>query len=127
MSAFAPAPPLYRADTLRALESAHADLALMTRAGAAAAEWAQQLATGGRVLILAGPGNNGGDAFVIAELIFSTAILMAVVEGRLDEETLFLQRLELGVADEEVIDAVFFVRAGIPTGGGDDKVKWQVP
>jgi hydroxyethylthiazole kinase-like uncharacterized protein yjeF len=39
----------------------------MERAGLAAAEWARELAGGGkRILVLAGPGNNGGDALVAA-------------------------------------------------------------
>src|SRR5688500_2158887 len=39
----------------------------MERAGAAAAELAAKMATGKDVLVLAGPGNNGGDARVVAE------------------------------------------------------------
>src|SRR4051812_24914675 len=39
----------------------------MERAGTAAAELASQLATGKDVLVLAGPGNNGGDARIAAE------------------------------------------------------------
>ncbi|RIX49450.1 MAG: NAD(P)H-hydrate dehydratase [Rhodocyclales bacterium GT-UBC] len=63
--------PLCLASTLRQIERVHADLPLMQRAGAAAAEWARQLiGTSPRpILILAGPGNNGGDAFVVASLL----------------------------------------------------------
>jgi hydroxyethylthiazole kinase-like uncharacterized protein yjeF len=63
--------PVYRTNEVRDLENrALAGLkppALMERAGLAAAEIARSLtASGGRVLIVAGPGNNGGDAFVAA-------------------------------------------------------------
>lgn len=67
-----PLAPLYRADALRSLElramHAHPELALMARAGEAAAHYARELIgdTGRNVLILAGPGNNGGDAFEVA-------------------------------------------------------------
>jgi hydroxyethylthiazole kinase-like uncharacterized protein yjeF len=64
--------PVYRTDEIRRIESlAHAELdgpPLMERAGAAAADLARALIAGSRapVLVLAGPGNNGGDAFVVA-------------------------------------------------------------
>ena len=58
---------ILQAATLRALEAAHADAkpSLMERAGACAAQRALAMLSG-RALILAGPGNNGGDAFVVA-------------------------------------------------------------
>ena len=43
--------------------------ALMQRAGAGAAQWIWRLSGGRAVTVLCGPGNNGGDGYVIAEYI----------------------------------------------------------
>ena len=42
---------------------------LMQRAGCGAADWIWRLAGGGKVTVLCGPGNNGGDGYVIAEAL----------------------------------------------------------
>lgn len=63
--------PLYRAADLRRIEAAAVPLPLMQRAGLAAADLAGALCRdrGNPILILAGPGNNGGDAFEAAYLL----------------------------------------------------------
>jgi len=63
--------PVLMHDELRAIEARTArepGPTLMERAGRAAAECARRLArdTGGAILVVAGPGNNGGDAWVTA-------------------------------------------------------------
>ena len=76
--------PVYRTAEIRELETkALAGLqppGLMERAGLAAAEIARNVtASGGRVLIFAGPGNNGGDAFVVARHLKSWWYKVSVV------------------------------------------------
>jgi hydroxyethylthiazole kinase-like uncharacterized protein yjeF len=83
---------LYRAAELRAIESVAADQPLMQRAGLAAAELATSLCRvqGASLLIFAGPGNNGGDAFVAArhlrERRFAVHLVFAGEGGRLPKD-----------------------------------------
>jgi hydroxyethylthiazole kinase-like uncharacterized protein yjeF len=78
-------PPLFQAADIRFIEqqwgSSHPEDALMEKAGAAAADLAYQLAseTGGVILVLAGPGNNGGDALVTARLLARQGARVVVV------------------------------------------------
>ncbi|MFO1305580.1 MAG: NAD(P)H-hydrate dehydratase [Burkholderiales bacterium] len=65
--------PILSIPELREIERRHADAGLMERAGAVAAERALHLAgdRGRPIVVLAGPGNNGGDAFVVARILRS--------------------------------------------------------
>lgn len=52
---------------------------LMQRAGRGAAEWVWRMAAGRAVTVLCGPGNNGGDGYVIAETLRARGLPVAVV------------------------------------------------
>jgi len=74
---------LLRSAELRVLEARHADAAppLMERAGRAAADLAMKLLGGrrARILVCAGPGNNGGDARVMARLLAARGVAVTLV------------------------------------------------
>ena len=71
---------------MRAAEQALIDAgtgvdALMQRAGRGAAEWVYRLAWPKPVTVLCGPGNNGGDGYVIAEALRAKGLPVTVVEA----------------------------------------------
>ncbi|MBI1284934.1 MAG: NAD(P)H-hydrate dehydratase [Thiobacillus sp.] len=78
-------PPLLTAADVRDIErqwqASHPDVSMMERAGAAAADLAGSLAdeSGEPVLVLAGPGNNGGDALVVARRLTEQGSRVIVV------------------------------------------------
>jgi ADP-dependent NAD(P)H-hydrate dehydratase / NAD(P)H-hydrate epimerase len=80
--------PIYLTEEIRRVERAAGELApsLMERAGAAAAELAGRLASEREkdILVLAGPGNNGGDAKIAAARL-QEQFYRVTVATRLDE------------------------------------------
>ncbi len=53
--------------------------ALMQRAGRGAGEWVRRVAAGRRVTVLCGPGNNGGDGYVIAQYLAEAGLRVCVI------------------------------------------------
>lgn len=88
--------PVYLTDEVRRLEEKAAALPgrphLMARAGLAAAELAREIAgdAGKPVLVLAGPGNNGGDALVVArhlkQWFFNVSVVFTGDEKKLSSD-----------------------------------------
>jgi hydroxyethylthiazole kinase-like uncharacterized protein yjeF len=76
--------PIYLTSDIRHIEEAAAGATppLMQRAGAAAAELAMKLIgdQGKDILVLAGPGNNGGDAQIAAEILQQKFFRVSVVK-----------------------------------------------
>ncbi len=71
-------------DQMRAAEQAAmgagvSEMELMQRAGEGAAQWVARMAGGRSVCVLCGPGNNGGDGYVIAESLRKRGLEVAVV------------------------------------------------
>ncbi len=75
--------PLLHSAELREIETRHAALPLMERAGTAAARVALDLLGKRRapVLIFAGPGNNGSDARVMARVLREAGIRVVIADG----------------------------------------------
>ncbi|MFN3436042.1 MAG: NAD(P)H-hydrate epimerase, partial [Sphingomonas sp.] len=67
-----------RAAEERAIAAGSTVTELMERAGTGVAEWVHRLAAGSEVLILCGPGNNGGDGYVAARLLASRGVPVRV-------------------------------------------------
>ena len=86
--------PIYSSPQIRKLEerAAGGTGMLMERAGAAAAEFARSLCgdTAKSILVLAGPGNNGGDAFEVATHLkrwfFRVSVVFAGNRGKLPKD-----------------------------------------
>lgn len=80
-------PPLFTAADIRTIDRQWADshpaISLMERAGAATADLAGMLGneSGDPVLVLAGPGNNGGDALSAARLLAARGCRVVAVSG----------------------------------------------
>jgi len=74
--------PIYTTADIRRIEQAAGDAPLMQRAGAAAAELAATLASDKSkdILVLAGPGNNGGDARIAADLLKEKFFRVTIAE-----------------------------------------------
>lgn len=75
--------PILAAAAMRAAEKAEFDAGisadtLMERAGAGAAQWVARLAGGREVLVLCGPGNNGGDGYIIARSLKAAGLPVRV-------------------------------------------------
>ncbi|MBS1188635.1 MAG: Protein of unknown function UPF0031:YjeF-related protein, N-terminal [Rhodocyclaceae bacterium] len=108
---------LYRSTSLRRIETACATQPLMERAGAAAALWAAELAADRNfpVLVLAGPGNNGGDAFEAARLLqeraFDVRLVFAGDPARLP-------------ADAQAAHRRFVAAGGTPLGAIPEIPRW---
>ncbi|MGV8990096.1 MAG: NAD(P)H-hydrate dehydratase [Thiobacillus sp.] len=124
-------PPLYMATAIQAIEQSwtatHPERPLMEKAGAAVAELAGALAneSGAPMLILAGPGNNGGDALMAARILKKQGYRVLVVSqadpGRLpsdaarawsgwrDSDGTILNEIPRSQAFSLVIDGLFGV------------------
>jgi len=74
--------PVYSTEDIRRIEAAAGSLPLMQRAGAAAAELAAKIIPENSkdILVLAGPGNNGGDALIAADLLSKKFFRVAIVK-----------------------------------------------
>src|SRR5437762_6526412 len=105
---------IYRVTDLRAVEASAASEPLMERAGLAAAGVARELLAerSPRVLVLAGPGNNGGDALVVARWLkswfYDVVVVLRADPGKFPADAAAAYRAFIDAGGQTVPD--------IPTG-----------
>ena len=68
-----------RAAERAAMDAGASEWELMQRAGEGAAQWVMRVAAGRPVTVLCGPGNNGGDGYVIAETLLRNGTTVQVI------------------------------------------------
>ena len=114
--------PLLTVRGIRAVEAAALDgnpqPGLMQRAGAAAAEWVREL-TGDRpdpILVLVGPGNNGGDALVCATELMRLGYACCCVGLPANDKT---------PADAKAAHAAFAAAGGVLHADIPDQTKYR--
>ncbi|MEO7680732.1 MAG: NAD(P)H-hydrate epimerase, partial [Sphingomonas sp.] len=71
-----------RAVVERAVAAGPSVSSLMERAGAGVAEAVRRLGSGAAVLVICGPGNNGGDGYVAARILRAGGINVRVAASR---------------------------------------------
>ncbi len=112
-----PSIPLFRAATLRRIEAAAAKFPLMQRAGCAAADLVDTLCVrrDAPILVFAGPGDNGGDAFEMARLLrerhLETHVVFIGDENRLPTDAASAYRRFVGaggIARREIPEDLTF-------------------
>jgi len=95
-----------RAAEERAIAAGSSVTELMERAGTGVAEWVHRLAAGSEVLILCGPGNNGGDGYVAARVLAGRGVPVRVAAlGEPKTEAAAAARAAWGGAVEALTDA----------------------
>ncbi|MBA4761693.1 NAD(P)H-hydrate dehydratase [Sphingomonas sp.] len=95
-----------RAAEERAIAAGSSVTDLMERAGTGVAEWVHRLAAGSEVLILCGPGNNGGDGYVAARVLASRGVPLRVAAlGEPKTEAAAAARAAWGGGVEALTDA----------------------
>lgn len=95
-----------RAAEQRLFDTGVAEYSVMERAGAAAADIIWRVGGTRDVLVLCGPGNNGGDGFVIARLLQERGVSVRVAKGESRTTSAQQARLMWNGPIEDILEAL---------------------